>query len=245
MSEPGATAAGRIFLPAVDSTNAEAFRRAPDLTGPLWIVAEEQTAGRGRRARPWSSPKGNFYGTLVQRIADPPQRLGLRSFVAALALHDALVAVTGLPASFTLKWPNDVLMNGGKISGILLEATGDVLAIGIGVNLFSAPPAEAVEEGAVRPVALWSETGLRIPPAVFLDALAPAMAGWEAVFRLQGFAPLRSAFLTRAARLGQTIRARTGTETHSGVFETIDAEGNLILRTAAGRIAIPAADVFF
>lgn len=236
---------GRVHLSRVDSTNAEAFRRAPSLTGPLWILADEQTAGRGRRARPWTSPPGNFYGTLVQRLPDPPARLGLRSFVTALALMDAFVAVTGLPQGFALKWPNDVLLNGGKISGILLEASGDTLVIGIGVNLIGAPPVEAVEPGAVPPVSLLAETGLRISPEVFLDALAPAMAEWEHRLRTEGFRPLRDAFLARAARLGGVIRARTGTETREGVFQTIDDEGNLILRMTSGPVAIPAADVFF
>ena len=238
--------AGRIRLASVDSTNAECFRRAAaGLTAPLWVLAGEQTAGRGRRARVWTSPPGSFYGSLVQRLDEPPAALGLRSFVAALALHDAFARLTGLGQVFTLKWPNDVLLNGGKLTGILLEASGPTLVIGIGVNLIAAPPASAVEPGAVPPVSLLAETGLRIPPEVFLDALAPAMAAREAEFRAHGFAPIRAAWLDRAARLGEVIRARTGRDTHDGVFQTIDEDGNLILKTAAGVIAIPAADVFF
>lgn len=244
MSAEGGTA-GRIVLPAVDSTNAEGFRRAPSLTGPLWVLGGEQTAGRGRRARPWASPPGNFHGTLVQHLPGPPGELALRSYVAALALHDALVALTGSPQVLALKWPNDVLLNGGKVSGILLEASGEVLCIGIGVNLIAAPPPEAVEPGAVPPVSLLQETGLRVTPGQFLDALAPAMAAREASFRTCGFAPLRADWLARAARLGERIRARTGSETREGIFETVDAAGNLILRTSGGAVAIPAADVFF
>ncbi|MCB6177369.1 biotin--[acetyl-CoA-carboxylase] ligase [Rhodobacter sp. Har01] len=238
---PGA----RLVLETVDSTNAEGFRRAASAPGPLWIVAHEQTAGRGRRARPWASPKGNFYGTLVLRHADPPARAALRSFAAALALRDAFVALTGLSGSFALKWPNDVLLNGGKAAGILLESSGPVLCIGIGVNLIAAPAPEAVEPGAVAPVSLLAETGLRVTPEAFLDVLAPAYAGWEARFRAEGFAPLRAEWLAHAARLGQPIRTRTGTETRDGIFETIDEGGSLILRMAAGPVAIPAADVFF
>ncbi len=234
-----------MILAEVDSTNAEAFRRAADLTGPCWILAGMQTAGRGRRARPWASPSGNFHGTLAMRVDEPPARVALRSFAAALALRDAFVALTGLPDSFTLKWPNDVLLNDGKVAGILLEASGDVLAIGIGVNLIAAPPVDAVEPGAVPPVSLLAETGLRIMPETFLDALAPAYAAREAAFRAQGFAPLRADWLAHAARLGARIKARTGGDTREGVFETIDAAGNLILRMACGPVAIPAADVFF
>jgi BirA family biotin operon repressor/biotin-[acetyl-CoA-carboxylase] ligase len=241
---------GRIDLPVVDSTNAEAFRRAPQLTGPCWILADEQTAGRGRRARAWASPRGNFHATLLMRPVEPPQVVALRSFVAALALRDALEAATGTGAGLALKWPNDVLMNGGKVAGILLESQGTgqgiaALAIGIGVNLIAHPDEALVEPGALRPVSVLSECGLRLSPAAFLDHLAPAFARWEALFQARGFAPLRSAWLENAARLGERITARTGTEVREGIFDTIDAEGNLVLRMAHGTVAIPAAEVFF
>lgn len=235
----------RLELTTVDSTNAEAFRQAPELRGPLWILAAEQSAGRGRRAREWVSPPGNFYASLVQRIDEPPVLLGLRSFTTALALYDAFSALTGLSPAFALKWPNDVLLNGGKLTGILLEAQGPCLVIGIGVNLIGAPPPARVEPGAVPPVSLLGETGLRITPAHFLDALAPAMSEWEGRFRREGFAPLRKAWLARAARLGERIIARTGTLSREGTFETIDDQGNLMLREAHGLTAIPAAEVFF
>jgi BirA family transcriptional regulator, biotin operon repressor / biotin---[acetyl-CoA-carboxylase] ligase len=242
--------AGRITLPGIDSTNAEGFRRATTLPGPTWITAGVQTAGRGRRSRPWSSPKGNFHGTLVLKPPEPPETVALRSFAAALALRDACVTLTGLPQAFTLKWPNDVLLNGGKLAGILLESSGlgqadPVLCIGIGVNLIAAPDPALVEPGATPPVSLLAETGIRITPEAFLDALAPAYAAWEVIFRGQGFAPLRAAWLAHAARKGETIRARTGALTREGVFDSIDANGNLILRMAHDTIAIPAAEVFF
>lgn len=242
--------AGRIVLPETDSTNAEGFRRAADLSRPTWILAGLQTAGRGRRARPWVSPRGNFHATLVLKPTEPPETVALRSFVAALALRDALVALTGLPTSFTLKWPNDVLCHGGKLAGILLESQGlggpdAVLCIGIGVNLIAAPDPVLVEPGALPPVSLLQETGFRIMPETFLDALAPAFARREATFRSEGFAPLRAEWLSHAARLGETIRARTGSETREGRFETIDPVGNLVLRMAQGAVAIPAAEVFF
>ena len=242
--------AGRIVLPEIDSTNAEGFRQAAGLPGPTWILAGVQTAGRGRRARPWSSPAGNFHGTLVLKPTEPPGTVALRSFAAALALRDALVALTALPGSFALKWPNDVLCNGGKLAGILLESQGlngpaPVLCIGIGINLIAAPDPDQVEPGALRPVSLLAETGLRITPEAFLDAFAPAYAQWEETFRTQGFAPLRAAWLAHAARLGEPIRARTGNLTQDGVFDGIDADGNLILGTPQGTLAIPAAEVFF
>jgi BirA family transcriptional regulator, biotin operon repressor / biotin---[acetyl-CoA-carboxylase] ligase len=240
--------AGHIALPEIDSTNAEGFRRADSLAHPTWILAGVQTAGRGRRARPWSSPLGNFHGTLVLKPQEPPETVALRSFAAALALRDAFVHLTGLDSSFALKWPNDVLCNGGKIAGILLESqsTPDaVLCVGIGVNLIAAPDASQVEAGAVPPVSLLHETGLKITPEAFLDALAPAYDRWEGAFITKGFAPLHEAWLSHAARLGQPIRARTGNQTREGVFETVDLLGNLILRMRDGPVAIPAAEVFF
>jgi BirA family biotin operon repressor/biotin-[acetyl-CoA-carboxylase] ligase len=240
----------RHFLGSIDSTNAEAARMAPELAGTAWILAGEQTGGRGRRGRPWVSPRGNFHATLVMRPKGPPGELALRSFVAALALRDACVALTGLPDAFTLKWPNDVLLNGGKLAGVLLESQGQggkigYLAIGIGINLIAAPVPEQLEPGAQTPVSLLAETGKRVLPEHFLDALAPAFARWETALNDYGFAPLRNAWLAHATRLGQPIRARTGQDVHVGIFETIDMQGALILQTASGRLAIPAADVFF
>ncbi len=236
-----------MVLPVVGSTNAEAAARAP---GPAWVLGLEQTAGRGRRARAWASPRGNFHASLVMQPAGPVAEVALRSFVASLALRDALVAVTGLPQAFTLKWPNDVLCNGGKIAGILLESTSAGagvahLVVGIGVNLIAAPDANMIEAGAVPPVTLLVETGLGVTPEVFLDAIAPAFAAREAQLVGQGFASIRADWLAHAANLGQPIRARTGTATHHGTYETVDQDGALILTTAEGRLAIPAADVFF
>mgnify|MGYP005846112289 FL=1 len=241
---------GRRVLAQVDSTNAEAARIAGALAGPEWILALEQTAARGRRGRAWSNPPGNFAATLVMRPTESPDRVALRSFVAALALYDALVAATGRTEGFALKWPNDVLLNGGKLAGILLESAGSGgslshFAIGIGVNLRNAPDKAEVAPGAARPVSLVSETGIAIAPEPFLDLLAPAYARFEAQFVTYGFAPIRAAWLARAAKLGETIVARTSRDTHEGRFETVDAAGNLVLTTARGRQAIAAADVFF
>lgn len=241
---------GRFLFDAIDSTNAEAVRRAPSLTGPAWFMAAEQTGGRGRRGRPWSSPRGNLYATLLLQPQEPADQVALRSFAAALALRDACVAFTGLPEAFTLKWPNDVLLNGGKLAGILLESAGggsrvSHLAIGIGVNLISAPSVDQVEPGATLPVTLLAETGLRISPEGFLTKLAICYDHWENLFRADGFGPLRSAWLSHAARIGEPLRARTGTAVYDGVFETIDSAGALVLATAKGRQTIPAADIYF
>lgn len=250
MADPWPRGVGRHVLATVDSTNAHALRLAPSLSGPAWFLGLEQTAGRGRRARAWTSPAGNFHATLLMFPTEPPAEVALRSFAAALALRDALVALTGLPAAFTLKWPNDVLLNGAKVAGILLESSGSggrvqALAIGIGVNLIAHPDAALMEAGALPAVSVLAETGLRLTPEAMLDALAPAYARWEAVFAAQGFQPLREAWLAHAARLGEVIRARTGSATHHGIFDTVDPQGNLVLSTATGVMRIPAAEVFF
>ena len=151
MSDRWPEGVARHVLARTESTNAEALRMAPGLSGPAWILTHEQYGGRGRRGREWVMPAGNFAGTLVLRpkggAAEAPQL----SFVAALALYDALSDACGPSARLTIKWPNDVLLNGGKVAGILLESTGPELvsvAVGIGVNLAAAPDTGSVEPGA-------------------------------------------------------------------------------------------------
>lgn len=241
---------GRRILENVDSTNAEAARIAPSLTGPEWILALRQTQGRGRRGRPWADPQGNFAATLVMRPNETPDKVALRSFVASLALYDACDAATGRADLLSLKWPNDVLLNGGKLAGILLESTGSTqgvshMAIGIGVNLLSTPDVGALETSALGPVSLFGETGIRITPEDFLTLLAAAFATHETTFQTFGFAPIRELWLSRAARLGEVITARTMRHETKGVFETVDEAGNIVLSTANGRETVPAAEIFF
>jgi len=241
----------RLVLPEAASTMEEAGRLAPLLAGPAWILALRQTAGRGRRGRAWVEPPGNFAATAILHPACPPAAAAQRSFVAALALADTLAGLLGGPGRLALKWPNDVLLDGGKVAGILLESTaagGRVahLAVGIGVNLVAAPPVAAVEAGALTPVALASAPGGgAVTPAAFLDRLAPAFARWEGRLRDEGFAPLRAAWLARAARIGQRVTARIGETAVTGTFATLDEGGALVLDTPAGRRTIAAAEVHF
>lgn len=232
----------RIILEEVDSTSAEAARRAPG--APVWILALRQTGGHGRRGRPWATAPGNFAASLAWRPAGAPVEHALRSYVAALALHDALDAM-GV-AGLSLKWPNDVLLDGGKLAGILLESPGDgLLILGIGINLIAAPDAASVEQGATPPVSLLSASGLRVGPEAMLDALAPAFAAREAQMATQGFAPIRAAWLDRAARLGEAVTARMPAETVTGTFRDLDEEGRMVLGTQAGERRITAAEIFF
>lgn len=237
---------GHIHHETIGSTNDEARRlAAAGEAGPLWISAGEQTAGRGRRGREWVSPNGNLSASLLitpQRHAAECAQL---SFVSALAAADA-VAHFAPTAEVNLKWPNDVLANGRKIAGILLEsasAGGEpyFLAIGIGINLVHFPP--DTEFPATSLAALGAK-----PPAAreMLTQLAAHFAKWYDIWRGQGFAPVRDAWLARAANLGGRIRARLTSGEISGVFEGIDETGALLLREGGGRSrTIAAGEVFF
>ena len=220
---------------------AEAARRAPMIERPTWLMARRQTAGRGRRGRAWVQPDGNFAATFVYKPDMTAAQAALRSFSTANALFEVMSEFVD-HEKLALKWPNDVLYEGGKAAGILLESAGganklDWLSIGIGVNLVSAPN---VDETAFPPVSLPGD----ITPDAFLDKLAPALAAEEARFA-KGFGVIRDRWLSRAAKLGETITARTGKDDISGTFETVDNDGQLVLMTPKGQVRIPAADVYF
>jgi BirA family biotin operon repressor/biotin-[acetyl-CoA-carboxylase] ligase len=230
----------------VDSTNAEAGRLAASgETGPVWITAEEQTAGRGRRGRTWVSPTRNLSATLLLKPQRPAAECAELSFASAIASADT-VAHFAPEAEVKVKWPNDVLANGRKISGILLEsasAGGEpyFLAIGIGINLVHFPP------DTEFPATSLAVLGASVPPAIeALTQLAANFAKWYDIWRAQDFGPIRDAWLARSANLGGRIRARLTNEETSGVFEGIDERGALILREGADRVrTIAAGEVFF
>lgn len=224
----------------------EAARLAPELKRPTWIMARQQTAARGRQGRPWQHPAGNLAATLLMRPGGPVQEAALRSFFAANALFESLALYVDR-TKLGVKWPNDVLLSEGKVAGILLESMGnatgvDWLAIGVGVNLKHAP--DDLRDAAFPPVCL-ADHSEAPAPEVFLDALAANFATEEAIFAELGFAKIRDNWLKRAARLGEVITARTSKEDITGTFESVDALGNLVLRTPKGAKIIPAADVYF
>lgn len=239
----------RLVFDSIDSTNAEAARRvAAGLFAPLWIFAAEQTAGVGRRGRAWASPKGNFSATVVFPLREPVHTAALRSFVAANALYDTCRDVLGADTGLTLKWPNDVLYRDRKMAGILLETLGtgpSHMCIGFGVNLNSDPSADSIEQGALSPIRLADQLDAPIDPLGFLSVLATHFDAWNRSFETAGFAPSRRAWLQRAARIGETITARTGTRSISGIFETVDESGALVIQAPDKRHLITAADIFF
>ena len=225
---------------------AEAARLAPELKRPTWIMARRQTAARGRQGRALQNPEGNLAATLLMRPLGGPADAALRSFMAANALFETL-ALHVDRTKLAVKWPNDVLLSGGKVAGILLESMGtaqglDWLAIGVGVNLAAVP--DGVQDAAFPPTAL-AEHGDAVSPEAFLEELAANYATEEAIFAELGFARIREDWLKRAARLGEVITARTSREEITGTFESIDEAGNLILRTPKGAQVIAAADVYF
>jgi len=237
----------RIVLETVDSTNAEAARIAPFLKRPTWIMAHAQTAARGRRGRAWVNPEGNLAATLVMRPGGVPAWAALRSFLASNALFQTLAMYVDRDR-LSLKWPNDVLLDERKVAGILLESAGsakevDWLAIGFGVNLEVTP--EVPDAVDFPPISVKEATGDSVDAEEFLDTLAGHYATEERILDRLGFEPIRADWIERAARLGDTITARTEKRDYTGIFDTVDEKGQLVLITGTGPVHIPAADVFF
>lgn len=241
---------------SIGSTNAEALSRARSgERGPLWLVTERQTAGRGRRDRAWQSPPGNLAATVLEVMEVAPAVAATLGFAAGVALESALQTV-GVEARlraagqdafrFALKWPNDVLAAGRKLAGILLEAepVGDgalAVVVGIGVNVVAAP------EGTMIPAVSLHGLGIQVGAAELFTALAEEWARLRALWDDgRGFAAIRSLWLARASGLGGDVSVRLSGSTISGVFETIDETGCLIVRTPTGeRVPVAAGDVYF
>jgi len=214
---------------------------------PHWIMARSQTQARGRHGRSWLSSDGAFAASLVMQPNCSFAIAAQRSFVASCALRRALSTYVDA-SSLAQKWPNDVLLNGGKVAGILLESSGsgfsvDRLTIGIGVNLGHAPA--DVPDASFAPVGLADVIHQTVPAEAFLEVLAAEFADVEHKLSTAGFGGIRAEWTDHAARLGEVITARTSKEVHTGSFEGLDETGNLILLTPEGKRVIPAADVYF
>jgi BirA family transcriptional regulator, biotin operon repressor / biotin---[acetyl-CoA-carboxylase] ligase len=235
------------YLDSTGSTNTEAMVQAKTgERGPLWIVAGEQTQGRGRLNRQWSSPQGNLYASLL--LTDPcsVERAPQLGFVAGVALVEAARGRVGARESLGLKWPNDLLCDGAKLSGMLLEATRlpsglFATVIGIGVNCRSHPEIaaypttdlDAIRQGAGDPSGVFE---------LLSDALARALVLWS---RGEGFPAIRERWLAACVGRGGPIRIALGARTIEGVFDTIDQHGRLVVLTVGGPVSIDAGDVLF
>lgn len=233
-----------LLLEEIDSTMFEASRRSSGIMQPTWITAQRQTSGRGRSGRDWNGGEGNLLTTLIFRPNCGPADAAKRAFVAASALLEVLAEHVDR-SRLSLKWPNDVLLDERKVAGILLESAGtpdvDWLAIGFGVNVAEAP---TLPDAAFPPISL-AEVEVEVSPQDLLISLADQFARRELVFATQGFGPIRQHWMNHAARLGETITARTNQDSLTGIFEGIDQSGALILVTGAGAQSVPAADVYF
>jgi BirA family transcriptional regulator, biotin operon repressor / biotin---[acetyl-CoA-carboxylase] ligase len=234
-----------ISYDSVGSTNDEAKRLAREGAPEDTIVwAREQTAGRGRRGRVWVSPRDNLYASLILRPNCPPVHAAQLGFVAALGISNALGTILPGLQGLSYKWPNDVLLNGRKIAGILLESemttAGELtfLILGIGVNLLSSPPLTEYSATSV------AEEGLGdVPPAAMLEEFCRHFHSWKSRWHNEGFAPVRAAWLARAASLRELIRVRLGAGTLYGQFLDIDELGALLLEGAERQHRISAGEV--
>ncbi|MDH3228345.1 MAG: biotin--[acetyl-CoA-carboxylase] ligase [Alphaproteobacteria bacterium] len=247
---PALTAGYRLIaLESIDSTNAEAARLARDGAADGTVVwAKRQTAGRGRHGRNWESPEGNLYTSLLLRPEAAPAEAAQLTFVAALALGQTLDGVIPVGSNLAFKWPNDVLLDGRKVAGILLESSGsrngrlDWLAVGCGLNIQHFPqdiagyPATSLcAAGVVEP-----EIGNLL--ATFVDAFAVWRARWQG----EGLGPVRDAWLARAARVGGEVTVRLPGNELRGIFMGLDAGGAMLLDLPDGsRRTVTAGDVFF
>lgn len=212
----------------------------------MWFVTTEQTAGRGRRHRPWIAPRGNLASSVLETFEVTPAVAATLGFAAGLALEAALRAVAGSSMSFSLKWPNDVLAGQAKLTGILLEAEaipggGLAVVVGMGTNVIAAP------EGTPTPATSLRAIGVETSAEQLFTALSDSWAECRGIWdQGHGFGEIRRRWLALAAGLGQPVAVHTGNATVSGIFDTIDDTGCMIVQTSCGnRVPISAGDVHF
>ncbi len=228
----------------LDSTSLEAKRQvSAGETGPTWIVAGRQTSGYGRRGAAWRQSEGDLAASFVFTEPGRGRAAAQLSYAAGLAVAD-VVAEIAPGARPELKWPNDVLVGGAKISGLLLElavAEPATLVLGVGVNVVSKP------EGLDYPTARLMDLANGPAPrtSLLLARLDAAFDRWRTVWRAEGFAPLRRAWTARAARLGEEIAVKLPRARLTGVLKGVDEDGALVLSTAEGDKRVTAGSVFF
>jgi len=220
-----------IHLSEADSTNAEAMRQAlAGERGPLWVLADLQTTGRGRSGRTWVSGPGNLFASLLIETGCPAARAGQLSLVAGVAAIDAIRKAGPLGPGLRLKWPNDVLIGPAKAGGILVESSargpgeGRIAVIGVGINLASAPP--GLEPGATYLAA----HGLTLSPREALCFLAGTMDAWLKTWNEgEGFAAVRASWLERAGAIGERLTVQAAEGPVEGRFVGLDDEGALVI----------------
>ena len=247
---------GLAAFDQIGSTNAEAMSRARDgERGPIWFVTTEQIAGRGRRQRAWVAPRGNLASSVLEVMDVSPAVAATMGFAFGLAHETALRRVSveanlRLAGSdqlkYLLKWPNDIMVRGQKLCGLLVEAeavAGGELAVvaGIGTNIIAAP------EGTPTPATSLAALGVQIGAEELFAALSDAWVEFRGIWdNGRGFAEIRKAWLERAFGIGERVAIQNGNITIEGMFDTIDDAGCLIVRSADGRrMPIAAGEVYF
>ena len=222
----------------IGSTNDEAHRMASEGAPHGTVIhADEQTAGRGRLAHTWFSPPGNLYLSVLLRTGQPAARSAELSFLAALAVADTVEALLPRQIRALLKWPNDVLINGAKIAGILLEQVDDATVLGIGLNVLEAPSNLAYKATTiVANGGIASVDGAR---DILLPRLTAHLVDWQA----EGFAAIRERWLNRSYPIGAAIQAKAGGQSIAGHFAGLDMDGALLLDTPQGRQRIVAGEI--
>ena len=235
-----------VALDRIDSTNEEAHRRARSGAAEgTFIWAREQTGGRGRRGRIWSSPPGNLYVSLLLRPGVPPAQAAQLGFVAAVAIAETLRASLPAERRVNCKWPNDLLIDGAKVAGILPEAEAagrrvEALVLGMGINLASHPADTPYPATSLR------AAGSYVTIETLLESLAGSLHLWYRRWQEAGFAPIRARWLDFAAGLGQAIEIRLESATLKGRFVALDASGALDLEFVdGGHRLVTAGDVFY
>ncbi|WP_230481813.1 biotin--[acetyl-CoA-carboxylase] ligase [Sphingomonas sp. Leaf21] len=231
-----------LHVPETGSTNAD-LRQLADAGGEdgLWLRADRQTAGRGRQGRDWSSPSGNFHGSTLVRLRPGDPMPATLALVAAVAMEEAVRAsLPEIGARLSLKWPNDLLIDGAKLSGILLERTGDAIVIGMGINLASAPQLPD------RATTALCDHGVAVAPATMQARLADAMSRWVATWREDGLAAIIARWEARAHPRGAVLTARLPDgQVLTGTFDGLASDGALRLGLADGAShVIHAGDIF-
>jgi len=231
--------------PEIGSTNDEALSRAQaGDRGRLWIVADQQTKGRGRQGRQWSSPRGNLYASLLLTSL-PPAKAPELGFVGGVALINALRELLGEDPKLKIKWPNDILHDGAKLAGMLLESTqladgSFACVMGIGVNCVSHPQTTPYKATDLAEIGT-----LLADRDIVFEKLAKHVALSLGIWAEgRNFDAVRREWLSHAGGLGARISVAAGQGEQSGIFETIDAQGRLVLRTELETLQIHAGDVF-
>jgi BirA family biotin operon repressor/biotin-[acetyl-CoA-carboxylase] ligase len=236
-------------LDRVDSTNEEIRRLAEaGASSGLVVLAAQQTRGRGRYGRDWASPPGNLYASLLLRLDGPLATSAQLSFVAGLALAEALEPHAPPDAPVQLKWPNDILIRRAKTAGVLLESTGQInggrapwIIVGTGVNIVSSP-----DNTPYPATSLVAEGFAAVTPRALLGDYLVALVRWLDCWRTDGFAEVRRAWCARSFGLGDQIRLRLDREELSGRFVDVTESGALLLELdTGGRREIAAGDVFY